>query len=113
MFTKYDGHGALTSYLVFHVGAILSTCTDDGVELIEGALRTFRSGETKRLGANSPIISTGLLIERDKDQSISLSRTKYAQDIKKAHPIDFGTDKRTVDPDKLRAALRQAPGALV
>ena len=83
--------------------------------MIEAMIRTFRAGDIESLTAKSPIIFTGLLIERRRDGAITLSKTHNADELKKIAPTDFinNNNNEIKDTGKLRTSIRQALGSLI
>ena len=76
-------------------------------------LRTYRSGEIEYLTEKSPIMFTGLLIEKRHDGAITLSQTHNDDELIEIHPADFALNNQIGDAGKLRTALRQALGSLI
>ena len=112
-YTRYNELGHLTALIICHVGDILFTGTAESLDLTESALRTFRAGETEKLTPKTPIVFTGLLLEKTITGEISLSQTQYAADLKKMDSSLYVSNGKILDSGKLRTALRQGLGALI
>ena len=110
MCAKHGRRGALAAYVVCRVGDILLTGAEAELAASKNAFRTFRAIDTARLTPATPIAFAGLLLERTLNQSISLSLTQYAHDLRKIDIIDHLERGQLKCPKKLRTILRQANG---
>ena len=112
-FTKYNGHGQLQALIICHVDDILFTGNEESLRATEDVLRTFRAGETEKLTEKTPIVFTGLLVERLNNGAISLSQSQYASELKKMDPDLYIKQGKVLGQGKFRTALRQGLGALI
>ena len=113
MYTKRDSHGELSGLLVAHVDDLLFCGTAQFRKDAIHAIQTFRTGEVETLTETTPIIFTGLLIEKEVSGTLLLSQQMYADELPLMHIAEYLGPHGITNPAGLKSTFKQGLGALI